>query len=310
MNTQHTTIEKLCRAVETTVGKKMHTPKDFDTLSEIIFDKLHQNISPSTLKRIWGYLPSSITPRLSSIDLLAQFVGYDDFDAFAQQEQTAETIGPSIEAKKAQPHQLTDKSTRRFTNLKTKAVVISILCSFLLGAGATFLITRTNQPTTSKHIIHKGQIFHSYHDYLRLFGITQPEHFWDCPLPHHEGIFIWGPEYQHPNWHNDGVRDSLMPTITEWWTPTDNPDDVKQPAISEAERQRLIAERNEQLYYYAIRTNEVRITFMKNLIDTGYVFLGIYRVNLTQSDSTHIVWERMADECSLNNLDFLEQLRN
>ena len=49
---------------------------------------------------------------------------------------------------------------------------------------------------------------------------------------------------------------------------------------------------------------------MKNLIDTGYVFLGIYRVNLTQSDSTHIVWERVADECNLNNLDFLEQLRN
>lgn len=310
MDTQHSTIKKLCRAVETAVGKKMHTPRDFEMLSETIFDKLHQNISPSTLKRIWGYLPSSITPRLSSIDLLAQFVGYDDFDAFAQQEQTAETIGPSIEAKKDQPHQLTDESTRRFTNLKTKAVVISILCSFLLGAAATFLITRTNQPTTSKHIIHKGQIFHSYHDYLRLFGITQPEHFWDCPLPHHEGIFIWGPEYQHPNWHNDGVRDSLMPTITEWWTPTDNPDDVTQPAISEAERQRLIAERNEQLYFYAIRTNEVRITFMKNLIDTGYVFLGIYRVNLTQSDSTHIVWERVADECNLNNLDFLEQLRN
>lgn len=310
MDTQHSTIKKLCRAVETAVGKKMHTPRDFETLSETIFDKLHQNISPSTLKRIWGYLPSSITPRLSSIDLLAQFVGYDDFDAFAQQEQTAETIGPSIEAKKDQPHQLTDESTRRFTNLKTKAVVISILCSFLLGAAATFLITRTNQPNTSKHIIHKGQIFHSYHDYLRLFGITQPEHFWDCPLPHHEGIFIWGPEYQHPNWHNDGVRDSLMPTITEWWTPTDNLDDVTQPAISKAERQRLITERNEQLYFYTIRTNELRITFMKNLIDTGYVFLGIYRVNLTQSDSTHIVWERVADECNLNNLDFLEQLRN
>ena len=49
---------------------------------------------------------------------------------------------------------------------------------------------------------------------------------------------------------------------------------------------------------------------MKNLTDTGYVFLGVYRTDLDQSDSTHVVWERVADECDLNNLAYLKQLRH
>ena len=104
-----------------------------------------------------------------------------------------------------------------------------------------------------------------------------------------------------------------MPTITEWWTPADSLDGdeaVELQSLSEEERQLLTKERNAQLYFTVMRTNELRITFMKNLVDTGYVFLGIYRTNPIQSDSTHIVWERIADECDLGNLTYLQQLRH
>ena len=50
----------------------MRTPKDFDFLAESIFEKLHQRISPTTLKRLWGYLhDTSSTPRQSTLDTLA-----------------------------------------------------------------------------------------------------------------------------------------------------------------------------------------------------------------------------------------------
>lgn len=32
--------------------------------------------------------------------------------------------------------------------------------------------------------------------------------YWNQPLPHHEGIIIWGPEDHNPQWHNEGDRDS------------------------------------------------------------------------------------------------------
>ena len=49
---------------------------------------------------------------------------------------------------------------------------------------------------------------------------------------------------------------------------------------------------------------------MKGLVDSTYVFLGVYRMSLAQSDTTHCVWERIADQCDLSRLDYLDQLRN
>ena len=149
----------------------------------------------------------------------------------------------------------------------------------------------------------KGQEFRTSDDYLRLFGITATaDNFYDQPLPHHQGIIVWSPQYHHPHWHNEGNADSLLPTITEYWTPDTLVRDVAQQA--------LVRQKNENLFFTVMRTNELRITFMSGLRDSAFVFLGIYRADLTQSDSTHVVWQRIADECDLRNLDYLEQLRH
>ena len=50
-------LHKLCEAIEAKVERKMQTTRDYDLLAECIFQELHQQISPTTLKRIWGYLP-------------------------------------------------------------------------------------------------------------------------------------------------------------------------------------------------------------------------------------------------------------
>jgi hypothetical protein len=78
---------RLIEIVEERAGRKMQTPKDFEFLSEQIFDSLHQHISPTTLKRLWGYLPEPSEPRLSTLNLLSEFVGYDSWDSFCKQVQ-------------------------------------------------------------------------------------------------------------------------------------------------------------------------------------------------------------------------------
>ena len=60
-------LHKLCEAIEAKVERKMQTTRDYNLLAECIFQELHQQISPTTLKRIWGYLPGNITPRVFSI---------------------------------------------------------------------------------------------------------------------------------------------------------------------------------------------------------------------------------------------------
>lgn len=75
-------ILHLIAVIETTVGRKIKTPKDFDFLSKIIYVRLHILISTTTLKRLWGYLKDGTQTRISSLDILSQFVGYKDWDDF------------------------------------------------------------------------------------------------------------------------------------------------------------------------------------------------------------------------------------
>ena len=197
---QEQAIARLREEIESVVGRKMKTPKDFDFLAGQIFDKLHENVSSTTLKRIWGYLSEPSTPRLSTLDILARFLDYIDF-------------------------------------------------------------------------------------------------YWGRQIPNYQGIFIWGPEYGNPTWGNKGDSAAMMPTISVHWSL----DNVSQEEIDR---------RNSDSYYLALHRNELRLTFMKNLVDTGYVFLGVYRLSKTESDTTHNVWERVVDDLYLHDLYRLYKYRN
>ena len=300
---QEQLFENLRLAIEEAVGRKMKTPRDFGFLAEAIFEKLHQSVSPSTLKRFWGYLPQYSTTRTSTLDILAQFIDYEDWDAFCREAE--QNPGDTEQTVSASPHTISlQRRWYRPTLIYIYAAIMVLLavgCIYMLRPHADAGVSKDTDH--SNHVLRAGQIFESYNDYLPLFGVTNQENFWDCPLPHHEGIIIWSPEYHHPQWHNEGDRDSLCPTITEWWESADS-------LIDSRERELLTSERNEHLYFTVMRTNELRITFMKNLTDTNYVFLGVYRTDLDRSDGTHIVWERVAKECDIANLAYLEQLRH
>ena len=81
---QAVAIERLKQVIEAKVGRKIQTPKDFDYLSACITEELHEPISVSTLKRLWGYIQSSGSPRLSTLNMLAHFVGSEHWEAFCQ----------------------------------------------------------------------------------------------------------------------------------------------------------------------------------------------------------------------------------
>ena len=81
-NINKAVIANLRREIETAVNRRLATPKDFDALREMIFSRLHILVSATTLKRIWGYLDDNVCTRRSTLDILARYVGYVDFEAF------------------------------------------------------------------------------------------------------------------------------------------------------------------------------------------------------------------------------------
>lgn len=74
--------DRLCREVEMTAHIIATTPKKFESLSEAVFNRTGVLLSPTTLKRIWGYLDEPVTPRRSTLDVLSRFCGWRDYEHF------------------------------------------------------------------------------------------------------------------------------------------------------------------------------------------------------------------------------------
>ncbi|MBD5213610.1 MAG: hypothetical protein HDS75_02135 [Bacteroidales bacterium] len=59
----------------------MAKSSDFDTLSQAIIDATRENLSVNTLKRLFGFKTDKVVPRLSTMDIIAQYLGYPDYDS-------------------------------------------------------------------------------------------------------------------------------------------------------------------------------------------------------------------------------------
>lgn len=77
-------IAALLDAVGQKFGEPIRTPNDFDHLADAIAAECKKTVSSSTLKRLWGYVKDQHAVRTSSLDRLAQYVGYRTFDEFVR----------------------------------------------------------------------------------------------------------------------------------------------------------------------------------------------------------------------------------
>ena len=68
--------------IESEVKRRICTPYDFEFLAGVIWERLHENISPTTLKRLWGYIDGADTTRRSTLCLLSRFLGFTDWEAY------------------------------------------------------------------------------------------------------------------------------------------------------------------------------------------------------------------------------------
>lgn len=92
-------LEALLRKeVEQTLGMPIRTPKDFDLLSNKIYEKTHEQINSFTLKRFYGYIDRGRCSR-ATLDIISRFAGHRDWLAFLQkkkEENTAESSSEEI----------------------------------------------------------------------------------------------------------------------------------------------------------------------------------------------------------------------
>ena len=82
MNKNAPEILALRLDIERDLKRRIRTPYDFEFLAGVVWERLHENISPTTLKRLWGYIDGADTTRRSTLCLLSQFLGFPDWEAY------------------------------------------------------------------------------------------------------------------------------------------------------------------------------------------------------------------------------------
>ena len=82
MNKNAPEILALRQDIEYEVKRRIKTPYDFEFLAGVVWERLHENISPTTLKRLWGYIDGADTTRRTTLCLLSRFLGYQDWEAY------------------------------------------------------------------------------------------------------------------------------------------------------------------------------------------------------------------------------------
>ena len=87
----------LKKEVERVVGHQLKEARDFEELSLQLLKGTRERLSPTTLKRLWGYLKhEEVQTRQHTLDVLARFVGYKCYDDFCGNVTMAEEVQSGV----------------------------------------------------------------------------------------------------------------------------------------------------------------------------------------------------------------------
>jgi hypothetical protein len=75
-------IALLRQEVERSANHRVKTSTDFAVLAGMIQERVRDTVATSTLKRIWGYVDGYASTRESTLDILARFIGFPDYETF------------------------------------------------------------------------------------------------------------------------------------------------------------------------------------------------------------------------------------
>lgn len=76
--------EILKRVIEK-AGVSMNKSGDFDILAQAIKDKTNESLGVNTLKRLFGYKTDKVVPRVSTMDIIAQYLDFPDYNSLIKE---------------------------------------------------------------------------------------------------------------------------------------------------------------------------------------------------------------------------------
>lgn len=147
-------------------GHEIRYPKDCEVLAEHISQTCKTRLSGSTLLRLFGFVKGNRVPRLYTLDIIAEYLGYKGWEqllsSFDRDEETSEKILERIkpqQIKAGQTIQLTYEP-RKVIEIKKTRTVFQVVSSnekrLSLNDEVKFKLLELHYPLTLTHVIRQG----------------------------------------------------------------------------------------------------------------------------------------------------------
>lgn len=148
---------------------KLQTHSDFVAFSNILFDRTHERISPTTLRRLWGYCNEGVKPRRFTLDVLSRFILFRDFYDFCSNSQNQTVQSGICLGGKIESEHLFEGQLLRMSWLPDRCCVVEHLghgrfriveaVNTKLSVGDTFTchLFINNEPAYLDHLVHDGK---------------------------------------------------------------------------------------------------------------------------------------------------------
>ena len=72
---------EILKRIKEKAGINMTKSVDFDILAQAIRDQTNESLGVNTLKRLFGFKTEKVVPRLSTMDVIAQYLGFADYES-------------------------------------------------------------------------------------------------------------------------------------------------------------------------------------------------------------------------------------
>lgn len=146
-------LDECCQRVSEAYGKPNSTEwtnSDFVRLSHILFKRTHVQISPNTLKRIFGKIKTGdrYYPQKATRDAMALYVGFPDWDTFVEKHALAlhaETVIPALALPQLVPGR-TMPETPVLANRRIDRKWLLVTFGIVLIAVAVVLLKKWQEP--------------------------------------------------------------------------------------------------------------------------------------------------------------------
>lgn len=117
-------IENLKKEVLRKFGRTVEASADFDTLSITIQQSISETVSPSTLKRVFGYVKYDAEPSATTLSILSRYAGYAGWSDFCRNFRHPEADGGTLPSR-------IRKQKRLILFLAAASIVLSATCIVL-----------------------------------------------------------------------------------------------------------------------------------------------------------------------------------